>query len=285
MESRISLLYYLGTLSIITVVVTYPQYWVKYAFRPEYQISEISEELLSSTNSTLNITLVSPTILNNESAQISCHRFTSLKEAQERLRFANSINTWFVLFFTICDWIIMIICSLGAILIFYKFNSDPENEERVKFHIFIESLSLISLIFISPLSYPALIDDYDECLDNNPFMRYDIFLAIQFLFFVCLGFSGLMLVLFNNEKQIINGWGRSIYSKIFFIVRGISLSLLLIFFAISLAIMIGTNSLLILISTVLDSGVGLYVIYTDVLKNRDLADLIPNPKYIYSNHS
>jgi hypothetical protein len=140
-------------------------------------------------------------------------------------------------------------------------------------------------MFISPLSYPALIDDYSECLDNNPFMKYDIFLGIQFLFFVCLGFCGLMLVLFNNEKQIVKGWGRSNYSKIFFVVRGVSLTLLLVFFAISLAIMIGTNSMLILLSTVLDSGVGLYVIYKDVLMNRDLADLMPSPKYLESSNS
>lgn len=279
MDKYLSILYYLGTLSIITVVVTYPDYWIKYANRPVYVINELSSTNLNSSYLS-NYTIVSPELLGNESAQASCYRFNDLDVALERLKFANTINTWFVLFFTICDWIFMIICSLGAMLIFYKSNTDPESIDKVKFHIFIESLSLISLIFISPLSYPALIDDYDQCLNNNPFMVYNIFLGIQFFFFVCLGFCGLMLALFLNEKQIVNRWGIIPYSKIFFIIRGISLFYLLIFFAISLAIMIGTNSLLILVSTVLDSGVGIYVIYTDVLRNKDFSDLLPIPKQL-----
>ena len=77
MDKFLSILYYLGTLSIITVVVTYPDYWIKYANRPVYVINDLSHHNLNSSEPS-NYTIVSPELLNNESAQVNCYQFTDL---------------------------------------------------------------------------------------------------------------------------------------------------------------------------------------------------------------
>lgn len=264
METLISALYYLGTLSIFVVAVVYPQYWAAYANRPTYELVNYSNY---------------STIVSTEAKGLECYRIMDPYMAQERLKFANEINTWFVLFFTICDWIFMMFCSVGAMFIFYKSKKNPGNPNTVKAHIFIEFLSLVSLLVISPLSYPSLIDDYADCLDDNPFMRYDFFLFIQISFFVVIFFTSVQLLLFQNEEFLVEKYGKHLYSWSFYTVRNFTGVLLCGFFAVSLIITIGTNSLLILTSVVLDSGVGIYILYMDSLKNQNLADLLPmNPK-------
>ena len=160
LSTLLSLLYYIGTLSIFIVAVVYPHYWVVYANRPIYEIVSYSNYSI---------------IVSVDAKDSDCFRIMDNEIALERLKFVNEINTWLVLFFTICDWIIMMICSIGAVIIFYKAKKDPHSVDHVKAHIFIEFLSIVSLLVISPLSYPSLIDDYSDCLDDNPLMRYDFY--------------------------------------------------------------------------------------------------------------
>ena len=264
METFLSILYYLGTLSIFIVAVVYPKYWLVYANRPIYEIINYADY---------------STIVSNQAKDIDCFRIMNPHIASERLKFANEINTWFVLFFTVCDWIFMMFCSVGAVIVFYKTRTNPESIDKVKAHMFIEFLSLVSLLVISPLSYPSLIDNYEECLDDNPFMRYDFFLFIELSFFVVIGFSAILLALFQQEDLLVEKYGITYYNWAFYTVRNFTAVLLVGFFILSLMITISTNSLMILGSVVLDSGVGIYILYRDALKNRNIADLLPiNPK-------
>ena len=173
----------------------------------------------------------------------------------------------------------MMVCSIGAIIVFYRTQSNPGSSERVHAHIFIEFLSLVSLLVISPLSYPALIDDYEECLDDNPLMRYDIFICIQITFFIAMGFVSLQLLLFQHEHILIEKYGKNLYNRCFYTSRNFTGAILCGFFMMSLFITFGTNTLLIFASIVLDSCIGFYTLYRDALQNKDISDLLPiNPK-------
>lgn len=271
MELVLSILYYLGTLSVFIVAVTYPQYWAAYAYRPTYQIMSYSNYSM---------------IVSTDSSDFECLRIINPLIAEERLKFVNEINTWFVLFFTVCDWIIMMVCSIGAMIVFYKTTTDPGSIDKVKAHMLIEFLSLVSLLLISPLSYPSLIDNYEDCLEDNPFMLYGVFLFIEYAFFVVVGFCVLQLILFTNEDALIERYGRDIYRRVFYFVRGVNVMLLVLFFVISMVITIGTNSMMILASIVLDSGVGLYTLYNDALRGKNLSDILPiSPRDSKKNNS
>jgi hypothetical protein len=268
MDAFLSISYFLGTFSVLIIVISYPQSWITYANRPIYEIINYSNYS----------TIVSVLAKEND-----CYRIMDPNVALQRLEFANEINTWLVLFFTVSDWILMIFCSLGALIIFCQSRNDDSSDriksDRIKSHILIEFLSLVSLLIISPLSYPALIDDYEDCLDNNPFMRYDVFIFIEISFFIVISFVAMQLVLFQNEEKFINKYGKVLFGKVFYLVRNLNILLLSGFFVISLVITVGTNSLFVLGSIVLDSGVGIYMIYVDAIKNKSISDMLPiSPK-------
>lgn len=181
----LSVLYSLATLMTTFIFISYPVDYYYYSQRPIYEIKNFTDYSI---------------VVAEKAENTSCKRYMNYNDAVDRLRFANDINTFYVIFFAMFDYLIMMLCAVGSIAFWFYVLCDPQDKKRLRWHLIIEILELFTLLIISPLSYPSLIDDYKDCLDDNLLMSYGLFMLIQIVFFISVC-AGVLLYLAYYHKN------------------------------------------------------------------------------------
>ncbi|CAG9311744.1 unnamed protein product [Blepharisma stoltei] len=266
----LSIAYSAATFSTFYIFFTYPIAWINYAERPEYEV--------------VNYTNYS-TVIAEESGNFTCTLYMDYKDAEDRMKFANDINTWYVLGFAFCDYILMVTCAIGSIVYWYYVIKDPNDKQNLKRHIVVELLALVSLLIISPLSYPALIDDYKMCMDDNLLMRYGYFMIIQMMFFVSLCGGALLYLLIFNQHVMKSRLGEKPVICLLGLAKFLSGALSIGFLLLSALIVYHSNTKIALLVILCDEGVGLITLIYDVWKHNLISEIQPiiGPKAVKSS--
>ncbi|OMJ81390.1 hypothetical protein SteCoe_18184 [Stentor coeruleus] len=235
-------LYYMSTISIIYLLFRYPKYWAIYMNRPDYEIRQIDTYLvISAVNTTSN----------------DCFRIMSEKDAISRLQFANNINTELVISFAVVDWIIVLIGGVASTILWYKSRHTP-SVKLLRQHTIVEIIGLLSLLAFSPLSYPAVIDTYSDCLDDNWLMKYNNYAGI----FVVVVITAITSSLYGGILYygLENNFASKVISLIALLTAGIML-------VASIWVTYVINSMFSMMITVVQTAVALYTLYEDYINS------------------
>ena len=237
---KIDPLYYISSISVVYLLISYPKYWENYSNRPEYELEVYGNyHVIVASNSTYT----------------DCYRIMSISDAKDRIKFANDISTELVIILLGIDWVLLFIGGIASTVLWYKSRHTP-SLILIREHSILEGLGLVSLLIFSPLSYPAIIDRYDSCLDDNLLMKYNIYSGI----FVALCSGTLCIVTYTMLYLV--GWNKGFIG---FFVGTTALLMMAIMLIVTIWVTYNTNSMLSLCIIVVQTGVAVFTLYEDYL--------------------
>ena len=236
----LDLVYYLSSISVVYILITYPMSWDLYYNRPVYEVENYGNfSVLVSVNGTAE----------------DCFRLMSEADATDRLKFTNGISTELVLVLSGVDWVLIFVGGIASTVLWYRSRHTP-TAGLIRKHSILEAMGLVSLLVFSPLCYPAIVDDYSQCLDDNILMKYNIYTAIFAVLALAIAMIGAYVGLYYLD------WSGGIFGMICGVVAVLMVGIMLV---ISVWVTYNTNSFLSLSIIVGETAVAVYTIYEDYI--------------------
>ena len=112
------------------------------------------------------------------------------------------------------------------------------------------------MLIFSPLSYPAIIDDYSTCLDDNLLMKYNIYVGI----FIVVVLAVIMAIIYAGLWYF--DWAESFLGKFF---GGCTILIVTMLLVISVWVTYSINSIISLLITVIETAVAVFTLYEDYM--------------------